>query len=200
MNIVFKLVVLFFLVTPTYFSCFLVAAETYESNLYDEAVSSRVAIRPPRIRMPKLSPAKIPKVAPTVRSISTTTKVWKNSVAKNMKALKVTSGTARTQLRSALAHNRKVKMPGFEAHHVILWKFRKMPVLKKAARGGWNINSAGNGIRVPLKTHKSFHGVSVNSSNNLEIRNFLERLNNTKFTDRQIASILARQRGSGNMN
>lgn len=60
--------------------------------------------------------------------------------------LTVTGKKARANLRKAM---RGMVKPDQAAHHIIPWEAKKLEIVQRAARGGFNINGANNGM--PLK-------------------------------------------------
>ncbi len=54
--------------------------------------------------------------------------------------------------------NRAVPGSGGQSHHVITWEARSHELVQRAAQGGFNINGANNGIRLPLTQHLGSHG------------------------------------------
>lgn len=44
-----------------------------------------------------------------------------------------------------------------QAHHIIPWELRENELVKRAAKGGFNINGAENGIRLGPEVHLGSH-------------------------------------------
>lgn len=65
--------------------------------------------------------------------------------------LATTAQAARRHLR------RSVPGTGGQVHHIIPWESRTHDFVQRAARGGFNINGAGNGIRLELTQHLGSH-------------------------------------------
>lgn len=68
-----------------------------------------------------------------------------------VKELDISDNAARRHLR------RHVPGTGGQAHHILPWELRDHEVIKRAARGGFNINGANNGIRLNLIQHLGSH-------------------------------------------
>jgi len=66
--------------------------------------------------------------------------------------LTLSGNQARARLRTALGRN-----PGTSAHHVIPYETRYHEVVQKAAKGGFNMNGANNGIRLGPDQHWTQH-------------------------------------------
>jgi RHS repeat-associated protein len=56
---------------------------------------------------------------------------------------------ATRSLRNALGTNSQIERP----HHIIPWEAKDLPVVQAAARGGFNINGANNGVNLSLTVH-----------------------------------------------
>ncbi|MES2569999.1 MAG: polymorphic toxin-type HINT domain-containing protein, partial [Verrucomicrobiota bacterium] len=69
--------------------------------------------------------------------------------------LKVSDGTARDHLRSSL---NLVTNGGLEGHHLIPWGLKKHSIVEKAAKAGFNINGAMNGLGMTTNRHR---GVNI---------------------------------------
>jgi hypothetical protein len=65
--------------------------------------------------------------------------------------LSLTSQAARRHLREA------VPGTGGQAHHIVPWEARTHELVERAARGGFNINGANNGIRLDVTQHFGPH-------------------------------------------
>ena len=65
--------------------------------------------------------------------------------------LGVSSQAARRHLRSSVPGS------GGQVHHIIAWEARGHELIQRAARGGFNINGANNGIRLPITQHLGSH-------------------------------------------
>lgn len=79
-------------------------------------------------------------------------------------------------------------MPGNsseQAHHIIPWQLRSNPLIQKAAKGGFNINGAENGIR--LVNHSGSHRYY-----NMRVNSYLDNVNQTypNMTNEEAAKYL----------
>jgi len=138
----------------------------------------RIKYRPARVPKPHRAPRVT--VAPRTNTRAYTARV--SQIDRSMRALKVTGGTARTQMRNALANGAKNLRLGrdWNAHHVIHWKQRTHPTMIKAARGGFNINGPENGLRIPTKLHKQVHSAANDKKNIAQINKLMDDLHKTR--------------------
>jgi hypothetical protein len=65
--------------------------------------------------------------------------------------LNVSAQTARRHLRNS------VSGAGGQVHHIIPFQSRSHELVQRAAQGGFNINGASNGIRLPISQHLGSH-------------------------------------------
>tara|TARA_R110002072_G_scaffold33030_9_gene100265 strand:+ start:11044 stop:18066 length:7023 start_codon:yes stop_codon:yes gene_type:complete len=65
--------------------------------------------------------------------------------------LAVSANAARRHLRRSLGVGEG------QAHHIVAWESRTHPLIQKAAKGGFNINGAENGIRLGSNQHLGSH-------------------------------------------
>ena len=66
--------------------------------------------------------------------------------------LNVSANAARRHLRRSVGGAR-----GGQVHHVIPWEWRNHPLVRKAAKGGFNMNGSNNAIRLTLTQHNGSH-------------------------------------------
>lgn len=164
-----------------------------------EIQASTAKINVARLGRFRLSaPIRIPRTPPRIRApIVRSPALVQRQITRNIRALKVAPATCRTQLRKALTTGNKMVKMGrkFHAHHILPVAKRSHPVFLRAGRGGFNFNSAQNGIRIPVDTHKKVHSALVNKSNNQTIAKFLDKLHSKgkHFSDKQIANLMQRQ-------
>jgi hypothetical protein len=89
-------------------------------------------------------------------------------------------GNATRSLRNALNTNSAVERP----HHIITWEMKDHPVVQAAARGGFNINGANNGINLPLTVHPQG---ARHPRYNAAIGQLLDNLKSLNLTDVETA-------------
>jgi YD repeat-containing protein len=77
---------------------------------------------------------------------------WVHNACK-LNQLSMTKKSARQRLNRAVAGT---GVNG-QAHHIIPWESRSNPLVEAAARGGWGINDAENGIRLAATQHLGSH-------------------------------------------
>lgn len=171
------------------------------SGLGAIAVAPREAEALPRVppvpRIPVYRPPRIPARPPRPAPVAVrprTVPVVKQRINSAMKALTVTDSTARRQLRNNLSTGVKKKKLGhsWQAHHVIYWDFRSHPTMAKAARGGFNMNDIGNGIRIPRTTHQNVHSALNDPKNRSTIQTLLEDMHtkHAYYTPEQTATVV----------
>lgn len=150
----------------------------------------RLPVRAPRIRsLPRGGGRGVSRLPPSAESL------FQSRIQSARRALTVTDGTARAQLRNALSlsGNRLKLGRDWNAHHVVYWEFRQHPTLIKAAKGGFNISGIENGIRIPQKLHKNIHSSMNNSENRKAISKLLDDLQfkRPNYTPQQTATVLS---------
>jgi hypothetical protein len=90
-------------------------------------------------------------------------------------------GNATRSLRQALNTDTAVERP----HHIITWETKGEPVVQAAARGGFNINGANNGVNLQLRVHPQ--GGRHPRYNNA-IEKLVDKLNARNLTDAEAAT------------
>ncbi|MEM8500182.1 MAG: hypothetical protein AAF542_19345 [Pseudomonadota bacterium] len=137
-------------------------------------------------------PARAPKVRVPKYSTTTHKVAIQRKIDRAKAALNVHGNTARSQLRNALANGGKKYKMGrdWNAHHMIYWRHRDHDTIKKAAKGGYNVNGVENGLRIPKSTHKNIHFADVN--NDKAITKLLDDLHSKRsyFTPQQTATVV----------
>ncbi|XZE20902.1 AHH domain-containing protein [Pirellulaceae bacterium SH449] len=105
-----------------------------------------------------------------------------NSTVDFTEQLGVSHNRARAKLRSALGSSAP-----HQAHHIIPWETRSHDLVQRAARGGFNINGAENGISLARTQHLGSH-----PRYNAAVKRKLDELlsNNPGLSDSQYADLL----------
>lgn len=96
--------------------------------------------------------------------------------------LTITTGAAANRLDRALGGAPRDK---FFAHHIIPWDLRTHPVVKAAAKAGFNINGKLNGILLGYAPHKYGH-----KAYDTALASLADELLKLKLTDTQYAHVL----------
>lgn len=168
--------------------CVLGASASIMSTPVDAKLGRLIRYRTPRI------PRTPPRIRLSARQTQGVALAQKRYISKARSALTVSPSTARTQIRNSLnlAAKRYKLGRSWNAHHVVYWDFRKHQTMRKAAKGGFNINGVENGLRIPKSVHKDVHSQLNDASNRKQIRRLLDELETNKkhYTPAQTATVL----------
>jgi HNH/ENDO VII superfamily nuclease len=125
----------------------------------------------------RYSAPRLPVRAPIARAVASLPRAREAGLA----ALAVSPSAARSQLRRALSNGPGMRIGrAWNAHHVVPLEFRSHPTIAKAARGGFNMNGASNGLRIPLSQHQRLHSAINDSHNRQAVVKLLDDLQQTR--------------------
>lgn len=110
--------------------------------------------------------------------------VWAhNRCLKAIEQLDQSDDGARSSLRGSMINDLgRAAGRNAQAHHIIPWELRKLPIIQRAAAGGFAMNRGNNGIFLSRAIHNGSH-----SDYTADVARRLSRINTSGMTDEQVA-------------
>ncbi|MCU7839805.1 MAG: AHH domain-containing protein [Candidatus Thiodiazotropha sp. (ex Troendleina suluensis)] len=123
------------------FRVFRAAAGGYRGFSYGSKIGSRLRRAPPSLAV---RPSSGSRVAPKVQQAKDFTRELQY--------------TSRNQFQKKFSQLIKNGRTGnLQAHHIVPWELRSHPIVKRAAKGGFNINGRHNGVALSTMAHRGSH-------------------------------------------